>query len=437
MSDMNKKRKLENAQHPSFGMPEPKHIKKEATGRGKPSEVIVIDDDDDSETKPMLHNNQDVKNLKTTVRRQEDSIRDVRNTSENLRDQITEWSLRAQQLESSNTALNVKEHESLAKRLEAVEEQINKRDFLSDVFDKDAIGMGRQDYHDPRGRFQGLESSASEDKKPAVSSAADMKSGITSSGLPMAIQPSITQLGLAEEHYKSMPTLTNCGLEKILNKVDFFNTDHLRALMELDKREELRDSILMCDNHTFPKFRVNYILKGAKLEERGLGKLRVLELAIIQFPGDPEDQFAMKKPVPPPRYVYDLGQLFLRRKGLDRFDIHGTMFNIVIDIAKPQKPIWLVMRPEYTPGSQVRKDRESTYPFQTHTHFMNGVALARLTANTSDLSLTQAPFSFGSESAFYQAQHSVTNTSYKGQLRFRTPVYDEMMQVIATGWSKK
>ncbi|KAI1497519.1 hypothetical protein F5X99DRAFT_432954 [Biscogniauxia marginata] len=314
--------------------------------------------------------------------------------------------------------------------------------------------------------------------------------GTATLSLSFAIPSTISHLGLSPADWAvaaaaaTPPPLSNAGLEKLLRAVDFSDPAHLRALAELDSRDHPRDSILFCDSHTFHMFRVDYMVVGGRttsyiadhpscgregraarlgLERRGLGRLRALELSVRPLRrarggsgggrggsggvggggGNSEDEDedeaairAWRERVAPPAFVYELGQLFLRRKGQDRFDVHPTQYNVVVDMTRRAKAVWLVMRPEYVPVAKAYKEKDSSVPFQTNMFSLNGVAVGRVAARLADLSLTHPPFAFESHRAFYDAQAEVGNTAYKGKVRlqFRTPDLVDMMRTITAGW---
>ncbi|KAI0480709.1 hypothetical protein GGR56DRAFT_671799 [Xylariaceae sp. FL0804] len=211
-----------------------------------------------------------------------------------------------------------------------------------------------------------------------------------------------------------------------------------------------------------------WVRRTRRLAAAGLAGCRVLELdvrlheptAAAAAAADPAAAESERKVFAwwrarhrPPRYVYDLGQLFLRRKGQDRFDLLPTKYNLVVDIAAASnndtstttdsssssssssddyeddetdakgkdkakkkknkkkkkrhqyRPIWLAMRPEHAPpsSSPPTKDRhsgggggsggrqDSTQPFRTRgADFGEGQALARVADGFSLSSLSSS-----------------------------------------------
>lgn len=268
-----------------------------------------------------------------------------------------------------------------------------------------------------------------------------------------------TGLDLKAGKHIDQPSLTSRGLEQVLRNMDSTKLEHLKALGELDHRTCLRENILFCDSNTFPMFDVDYILRGGgtasyimdhplvsipnrrlALETIGLSEVRVLELKIKHFPGRESDISgiqAWQNRNNPPRYIYDLGQLFLRRKGKNKYDLHGTLYNLVVDIGHRKKPVWLVMRPETTPVVFATREKDSTSPFQSNTCSLNGVGIARMTDSIEELQLSNRPFDgLGTFLSWGKAQRVINRTLYQGRLdlQFRTPDPHLMQSDIAARW---
>ncbi|KAI0013564.1 hypothetical protein F4779DRAFT_342253 [Xylariaceae sp. FL0662B] len=479
-----KQHKLNDDLENDAGLMQPKPIKSEVKSS---RDIITISDDESGErsnTKPTVKSFRKaqydrVNTLRKTVNNQGALIEELRNIAENLKDELVTWSLRSQQNVASIAALEAKVHDredearyakvdELAQRLEDLEKVAKNRNNYSS-FPSDTLG---QDPHAAisktsiSSQYVMSSESSSSDRKDLIG----LSNGIdNASDSSKRIQTSIsfyeavaTQgLGLTGGNHIEQPSLTSNGLEQLLRHLDSTKLDHLKALSELDHRSHSRESILFCDPNTFPMFDVDYMLRGGRtvsyimdhpsvairnrrsaLDIAGLSDLRVLELKIKHSSGC-ENEIpgiqAWKSQNNPPRYVYDLGQLFLRRKGTYKYDLHCTLYNLVVDIGHRKKPVWLVMRPEAKPIVFAPRGKESTSPFPNNTSSLNGVSIARMTDSIDELCLTNRPFD-GTHTfvSWGNAQKVVNRTLYQGRidLLFRTPDYHRMQTEIAARWNE-
>ncbi|KAI3336831.1 hypothetical protein HD806DRAFT_474932 [Xylariaceae sp. AK1471] len=481
MLGANGKRKAGDAEGNVAHRPEnhPVKIKTES-----PNDVIIIDDDNTEYSKtrpkrkrPMLRTHREKAKLheSTVKNRSFDDSSSILKIQENLRDQVAQWSERTQQLESAHASLekdvtNLKEgtsqlqpqdqdekYESLIRRIEELENTCS-----------DQVAPTAVETHAPEAGLLSIQSTTDE-RKGCISSVEARRS-------TPPTQVSGT-LSLRKQDYVATPILTNEGLGKLLRNINFSDLSHLRMLRELDSRKVSRDAPLFCDHVSFPLFEIDYVIRGGptaayiadhpscyvspnsdvnldKFKLHDLEGLRVLKLTYHVKMGDrtiKEEQEAKrsittwKKTVHPPRYIYDLGQLFLHRKGGkegNRFELVPTKYNIVVDIISPNKPVWLVMRPEFEPhinrnhGRSGRRDSEC--PFQDrHGYDLECCVTAQLAKKIEDLKISGGSFAHGSYPAFYQASEVVVDTSCDEavRLQFSIPDLEEMLQIIGKWWS--
>jgi hypothetical protein len=463
----------------------PVKIKKEYA-----SQVVVIDDDDSDygETRPkrkrqMPHVHREnhklheanVKNR--SVADPNDSLR----IHENLRDQIYQWSERTQQLESAQASLkrdvqdlekgisqlqlqnHSGKYESLVRRIDGLEDTLKN---IQNAGDQQATTAAAA--HAPEAGLLPTQGTT-EERKPSIFSIKAPQSS------PSVQVPG--SLNLETQDYAMSPILTNEGLGRLLRNINFSDLSHLRTLCELDSRKVSRDAPLFCDRESFSLFQIDYVVRGGptaayigdhpncsvssnhdqslgKLKLHGLQGLRVLKLtyhAKVEDRTIKEQQEAKrsmttwKNMFHPPRYIYDLGQLFLHRKGGkegNRFHLVATKYNVVMDMTCRHKPVWLVMRPEFEPtihrsiGRGVHRDSEN--PFQSrHGYDLERSVTAQLAKKIDDLNTSGESFAQDSYPAFIRASEVVVETSCDEALRlqFSIPDLDEMLQVIGKGWS--
>lgn len=489
MEDQGRKRKAD-AVLPKMESPpthkSPRLLKKETP------DIIVIDDDDLPSTHPaegthLTGRRKRGREAQPEWTHDKERMQDLGNIVGNLRDQVTEWTLRVQQSETLFETLRVKmgnlpstawqedmrkitseEVRPLIERIERLENSrvghhhaggpppsthgASKTAFKTPFTQSDADGVSpNRSIVDENLTY--LNSTTSEDRAygggditTQIKDPSDEKAGVRLDVL--------SDLGIsATGAFWKPPELSNKGLKKLLQKVDLRNMEHLRALNTLDNCTMLRDCILFCDTHITGGIQADYILRtgttvnyirdpGAvvrdqqmELHRHGLGGLRIHQLDIIYSADDAKDKDrfrAWMKDQAPPKYVYDVGQLFLRRRIRDRYELNGSHYNIVVDITKPQKPVWLVMRPEYDSMFRTKSDKNHT-PFSRS---LNGVGIAKIADALEELSFCRDPFDVASFEKHSKAEKLISNTSFRGVLtrRFLIPNIGEMQAKITAGW---
>ncbi|RYO95671.1 hypothetical protein DL765_011171 [Monosporascus sp. GIB2] len=481
MTSRNKKRKLDGAISEGQEAPATKSSKPR---KGVAHEVIVIEDDD-----PPLDS---IQEPQAKTKGNAESVKEIRVIVENLRDQVSDWTLRAQQTETSVAALLAKigdgtiwkedilalfannsplhgEIARLSKRVEHLENNYTgcngSHSGISTTRDPSKAALKTSTYRPdntsthPSTVEATLRNISSKPHKMKVFSEAVVTRPAKSASPERAgfLLDVLSGTGISlEKGCWRTQDLSNKGLKELLQKVDFCNMAHLRALHALDDRATPRDCIMFFDAHSSsPTFKVDYILRTGTtatyindaqpsskkrekdFSDRGLKGLRVLELSITYAAEDPNNKRMFKewkKENSPPKYVYDAGQLFVRRHGQGRSELFGTQYNLALDITRPRKPVWLVMRPEYAPVS-VKKQTYSERPFSGG---LNGVAIAKFADSLAELDFSRAPFDGKSYAMFLKAQNLTARTMFKGQLdlSFPIPDFDSMEARLVAGWSR-
>ncbi|RYP64260.1 hypothetical protein DL769_006740 [Monosporascus sp. CRB-8-3] len=466
MTSHNKKRKLDEAISEAQEAPATKSPK---TRKGVTHEVIVIEDD------PPLDG---IQESQVKTKENGESAKEIRVIVENLRDQVSDWSLRTQQTETSVAALLAKigdgttwkddilaliandsplrgEIARLVKRVGHLENNYTgcscSHSRISSTLDPSKAAQKSSTYRlentstHPSTVDATLRNMGSRTPRRKVLSEAVSTRWVKSASPERAVFPldvlSGTGISLEKGCWRTQD-LSNKGLKQLLQKVDFRNMAHLRALNVLDDRATSRDCIMFFDAHcSSSRFQVDYILRTGttatyindappssrkrekEFSDRGLKGLRVLELDIAYVAEDLNGKSRFKewkKENAPPMYIYDVGQLFVRRRGHDRNELFGTQYNLALDITKSRKPVWLVMRPEYAPVF-VKKSTHSETPFSGG---LNGVAIAKLAESLAELDFSRAPFDGKSYAMFLKAKNLIASTVFKGQLDLSFPTPD-------------
>lgn len=452
-------------------------------------EIIVIEDDGAPSAQPqegahLTGRHKPGRDAQLERTHDKERMKDIGNIVGNLRDQVADWTLRVQQSETFFETLRVKIEDPPGTAWQEDMRKITSEAIRPLIERIKRLENSGVNYHQAKVQHPSThDASKTAFKSPFTQSDDDStdqstvnknlqergsitfedqacdKKGIAAqdknSSNEKAVQLDILSgLGISSiEAFWKPATLSNKGLKELLQSVDFRNMEHLRALSTLDDCTTPRDCVLFCDTHFYRGIQQDYILRTGttatyirdpsgvrrdqemELYHHGWGGLRIHQLDTRYLPNDPKgkDKFtAWMKEKAPPQYVYDIGQLFMRRRIGDRYELNGTQFNIVIDIAKPQKPVWLVMRPEYDPTIRIKSDTSNT-PFP---RLLNGVGIAKIADSFGELSFCRDPFDEASFVHYASAELLVSNTLFKGMLarRFSTPNIGEMEAKVTAGW---
>ncbi|KAI1486124.1 hypothetical protein F5X96DRAFT_656642 [Biscogniauxia mediterranea] len=455
-------------------------------------EIKDDSDDDSADIKPSIQSSlkesdEQLKHLLATVDSHGEELKQIHQVEETLRDQITDYSLSTQRLEAVIAELNIRVQAIplLGTVKETVLQLLSDHDTKNEQILSDIKERLKKLENNANNTNQGnAPAFASFNRRPSAQNASpSVLPTSTSPFTPTPNKPTTTlkplsesesapivsltfpvpplppSLGLSQADW-APPELSNAGLAKLLRQADFSDVSHLRTLAQLDSRDRdcTRDAVLFCGWQTFPLLRFDYMIFGGRAafyiadpscerrrESPGLGldTLRVLELSIEpalqgraaggDSGGNREEAAKMqawKERHEFPVYVYDLGQLFLRRWGPSQWDVRATQYNVVVDMTAREKAVWLVMRPEL----MVRKEKyRSIIPFQ----LPDDIPVARMAARLADLKLTRPCFSLESISAFRIARREAGDSACKAKvcLQFRVPDFEIMMETLADRWS--
>lgn len=198
-----------------------------------------------------------------------------------------------------------------------------------------------------------------------------------------------TELQISTLNYTMATKITTKGYQEMIRHIEFTDVDKLEALTKVDDDRQLRDYTLFHENHQL--LVIEYILRiggsaysimnqpphprvvykhHPDLEHKELDRLRIFELLISDSLLSREEckrfeEWKSKNKVP--RYVYELGALFIRRnfKSSLREEVNSTTFSLVMDVARVERPIWVINRPGWNASSRraPRNKKDSTLPF--------------------------------------------------------------------------
>ena len=246
--------------------------------------------------------------------------------------------------------------------------------------------------------------------------------------------------------FVSTPVLTNFGYECLLRQFDFRDVTKWASLAKLDNLANLRDCTLFCDL-TFSQWYVDYMIRiggTAKYISEDIGSpsgmdpdvqdLRILEIEYLKLgPKDKRTYGEWSKKYDPPRFVYEIGQLFVQRRGkkTHRQELFNTDFNVVMDVTKPSKPLWIIARPG-GPVFKCHKDRDNSSLIAFNRIGPSSVAL--LSRSIQEFSLTTAPYDQASYGRFAAAHGLVLDSKLEIGLDFHKPDISSIGNAIKKTW---
>ncbi|KAK6066098.1 hypothetical protein SCUP515_10845 [Seiridium cupressi] len=265
-----------------------------------------------------------------------------------------------------------------------------------------------------------------------------------------------SELNIPPTAYVTQRRLTRRGYQAMLRNLDFSNFAMLEALSNADSKSSLRDYNLFCDisPHTVS---IDYVMriggtaysimnKAPKvvyehhplLRDKDLSRLRIFELSMSDEHLNREQTIQFeewKEKHQPPKYVYELGALFIRRKfkGKDKEDLIATCYNVVMDAVKPEKPIWAIVRPGWgilAPKPARRGHKDSQVVFEE----LYGAMMACFAKDIEDFSFSWGPDASASYPQCLAAQDTVKETACKlpVELKAKAADLEEMERFITS-----
>ncbi|KAK8022558.1 hypothetical protein PG993_013325 [Apiospora rasikravindrae] len=234
---------------------------------------------------------------------------------------------------------------------------------------------------------------------------------------------------LSRDQFVPYQVLTNKGYHTLLQRIKFNDVNHLVQLIKLDNVKIARKCIMFTDSK-FPLYRIDYVLHagygvrqmgyGAGIARHGghdkanllrnvdLSQLRLMKMKIdsrVMLQEDLIRYTEWERRWKPPAYVYDLGELHLRKlSSRGTMPITGllTPFNLLLEVSSTNRRVWIVMAPQYEISRKVKDSvRDSNCPF-------NGLEFSRLALlahNVADLEFGRSDFL--DTSAGFEAAHRV------------------------------
>ncbi|KAK7937770.1 uncharacterized protein PG986_014638 [Apiospora aurea] len=238
---------------------------------------------------------------------------------------------------------------------------------------------------------------------------------------------------LSKEQFLPYQVLTNKGYHTLLQRVQFNDVNHLVQLVKLDNTKIARKCIIS------PLYKLDYVLhtgygvrqmgqRGASARPGGheqanllrsvdLSQLRILKMKIdarVMLQEDLVRYTEWERRWKPPAYVYDLGELHLRKlssRGAGPISGLLTPFNLLLEVSSTNRRVWIVMGPQYELSRRAKDSvRDSNNPF-------NGLEyhrLALLAHHVADLDFDRSDF-MDTSAGFERAHRIVLESLCPGQ----------------------
>ncbi|KAF7529952.1 hypothetical protein G7054_g9710 [Neopestalotiopsis clavispora] len=197
-----------------------------------------------------------------------------------------------------------------------------------------------------------------------VDDGARVSGEVDSAGLDKAVK----ELGLAPTAYSTAPRLTKAAYQQLLRTFDFSKIELLEAFSRMDDRRQPREYTIFCDV-SHPSMWIDYVIQVSEaaysmmdhasrvrfkhipsVANRDLSRLRILKLKYDDTFLTPKQSIIYKRwqeENQPPKYILEIGSLVLRHKYTKKMKdkLHDTDLSLVMDVAHPNRPLWLLLRP--------------------------------------------------------------------------------------------
>ncbi|KAK7918439.1 hypothetical protein PG985_010313 [Apiospora marii] len=213
---------------------------------------------------------------------------------------------------------------------------------------------------------------------------------------------------LARDKFMKYQVLTNKGYHNLMTIIKFTNVNYLVQLLKLDNNAITRRCIIFSDMK-FNNYQVDYVLhSGFAVRQLGdgsgsataggheqsnllkhvdLSQLRLLKMKIDSRAMLRDDEVKYKEWArfwKPPTYVYDLGELVLRKRCCrhpNALVSTSTPYNLLLEVSRTgSKRVWIVMAPEHELSQKaVNSVKDSNLAF-------NGLEYNRIALVANDIS---------------------------------------------------
>ncbi|KAK8108909.1 hypothetical protein PG984_014710 [Apiospora sp. TS-2023a] len=187
------------------------------------------------------------------------------------------------------------------------------------------------------------------------------------------------------DKFMQYQVLKNEGYHFLMRKIKFTDVNHLAQLVKVDNSEIMRRCIIFSDKK-FNNYDIDYVLQsGFAVRQLGAGsdhalpggreqadllavhhtdlrQLRVVQMKInpnVMLEADRVKYVEWERRWKPPTYLYDLGELVLRKKCMRQpqpLVTVSTPYNLLLEVSRTKRRVWIVMAPEHeitkkAPGS--------------------------------------------------------------------------------------
>ncbi|KAK8057420.1 hypothetical protein PG996_011357 [Apiospora saccharicola] len=177
------------------------------------------------------------------------------------------------------------------------------------------------------------------------------------------------------DKFMKYQVLKNEGYKFLMRKIKFTDVNHLAQLVKVDNSEIMRRCIIFTDRK-FNNYDIDYVLQsGFAVRQLGSGshpalpggreqadllavhhtdlsQLRVVQMKInpnVMLEADRVKYVEWERRWKPPTYLYDLGELVLRKKIVRQpqpLVTISTPYNLLLEVSRTKRRVWIVMAPE-------------------------------------------------------------------------------------------
>ncbi|KAK8076253.1 hypothetical protein PG994_003525 [Apiospora phragmitis] len=214
----------------------------------------------------------------------------------------------------------------------------------------------------------------------------------TGPALAASRAPAAGPVAAAAGRASAVPDVDEQGYHTLMKTIKFNDVNHLVQLAKLDNFSIARRCTMFTDMK-FNLYTIDYVVHSGLgtnlLRHVDLSQLRLLRMKIdprVMLHDDQVRYTAWERQWKPPAYVYDLGELFLRKKSARtpyHIASHLTAYNLLLEVSCSSRRVWIVMSPQH----ELTRKREGAV--RDSNCAFNGLEFARLAVVAHDVAELQ------------------------------------------------
>lgn len=231
--------------------------------------------------------------------------------------------------------------------------------------------------------------------------------------------------------------LTNKGYHTLMSTIKFTYVNHLAQLVKLDNYDIARKCIIFTDMK-FNTYTIDYVLQsGFAVRQLGAGsgcasargheqanllyhsdlnQLRLLKMKMdprAMLQSEQSNYQEWERRWKPPTYVYDLGELVLRKRSTRLpylLFVSSTPYNLLLEVSRTNKRVWIVMSPQH---ELTRKAANSVKDSNCAFNGLEYGRIALVAQNISEIQFDRSEF-LPSAASFEAAHHLILDSLCPG-----------------------